>query len=144
MTDDFTDADAKALCDELGIETKTVIVDGQTLTVIGEEGMRKLADHAPIGATAAHAKVDQMFAAAREATDTATPGSGSEAANFSVAEWKRMAYILGLDIEITTDAFGRPDVRLDREAMRGFRDAALANGFADIAAVFSKALGSQK
>lgn len=59
---------------------------------------------------------------------------------FSVEEWKRVAAALGVDVEITTDTFGRPDVRLDRKAMRAFRDAALAHGFADIAAVFSKAL----
>lgn len=67
MTDDFTDADAKALCAELGIETKTITdTFGRTLTVIDEAGMRKLADHAPMGAPAAHAKVDQMFAAIRD------------------------------------------------------------------------------
>ncbi|MFJ7242354.1 hypothetical protein ACIQWB_35245 [Streptomyces olivaceus] len=66
MTDDFTDADAQTLCDRLGIETKTVIVDGQPRVVIDETGMRKLADHAPIGATAAHAMVDQATAAMRD------------------------------------------------------------------------------
>lgn len=67
MTDDITDADAKALCAALGIETKTITdTFGRTHTVINEAGMRKLADHAPIGAPAAHAKVDQMFAAARD------------------------------------------------------------------------------
>ncbi|KFK91514.1 hypothetical protein IX27_00335 [Streptomyces sp. JS01] len=140
---DMTDAEAKALCDELGIETKTAVLDGQTVTVISEEGMRKLADHAPIGATAAHAKVDQMFAAVREATRTTTPPS-TDVDNFSVAEWQRMAYVLGVDIEVTTDTFGRPDVRLDRKAMRAFRDAALRNGFADIASTFTKALKGEK
>ncbi|QQM41990.1 hypothetical protein [Streptomyces liliifuscus] len=68
MTDNFTDADAKALCAELGIETKTVTdTFGRTLLVINEAGMRKLADHSPYGAPAAHAKVDQIFAAARDA-----------------------------------------------------------------------------
>ncbi|MCX4576556.1 hypothetical protein OHB41_25955 [Streptomyces sp. NBC_01571] len=67
MTDDFTDVDAKALCDELGVETKTITdTFGRTHLVIDEAGMRKLADHAPIGAVAAHAKVDQMFAAVRD------------------------------------------------------------------------------
>ncbi|MFJ6235070.1 hypothetical protein ACIQH0_13290 [Streptomyces griseus] len=140
---DMTDAEAKALCDELGIATKTAVIDGQTVTVINEEGMRKLAGHAPIGAPAAHAKVDQMFAAVREATRTTTPpAKGVD--DFSVAEWQRMAYVLGVDIEVTTDTFGRPDVRLDRKAMRAFRDAALRNGFADIASTFTKALKGEK
>ncbi|MFJ8349729.1 hypothetical protein ACIQ9J_25875 [Streptomyces sp. NPDC094153] len=66
MTEDFTDADTKAICALLGIETKTVTdTSGRTLTVIDETGMRKLADHAPVGATAAHAMVDQFMAAAR-------------------------------------------------------------------------------
>ena len=68
MTDDFTDADAKAICAELGIETKTITdTFGRTHVVINEAGMRKLADFAPIGATAAHARVDQIMAAARDA-----------------------------------------------------------------------------
>ena len=67
MSDDLTDADVKALCAELGIETKTITdTFGRTHVVVDEVGMRKLADHAPIGAVAAHAKVDQMFAAIRD------------------------------------------------------------------------------
>lgn len=67
MTDDFTDADAKAICAALGVETKTITdTFGRTHVVIDEAGMRKLADHAPIGAVAAHAKVDQMMAAIRD------------------------------------------------------------------------------
>lgn len=66
MTDDLTDADAKALCARLGIETKTITIDGQPRVVINEAGMRKLADHAPIGSPAAHAMVDQAMAAAHE------------------------------------------------------------------------------
>ena len=68
MTDDFTDADAKAMCDELGIETKTVTdTFGRTLLVIDEAGLRKLAEHSPMGPVAANARVDQIFAAARDA-----------------------------------------------------------------------------
>lgn len=59
---------------------------------------------------------------------------------FSVEEWKRIAAELGVDLTVTTDTFGRPDVRLDRTAMRAFRDAALAHGFTDIAAVFNNCL----
>lgn len=67
MTDDFTDADAKAVCAALGIETKTITdTFGRTHVVINEAGMRKLAEHSPMGAAAAHAKVDQMFAAIRD------------------------------------------------------------------------------
>ncbi|MEV6546400.1 hypothetical protein [Streptomyces sp. NPDC051665] len=67
MSDDLTDADVKALCARLDIETKTITdTFGRTHVVVDEAGMRKLADHAPIGAVAAHAKVDQMFAAVRD------------------------------------------------------------------------------
>jgi hypothetical protein len=67
MTDDFSNADVMAICARLGIETR-VITDtfGRPLVVIDEAGMRKLADHAPIGATAAHATVDQLLAAASD------------------------------------------------------------------------------
>jgi hypothetical protein len=77
VTDDITDADAKAICAALGIESK-VITDtfGRTHVVVDEAGMRKLADHAPIGAAAAHAKVDQIFAAARAHYDLDTPEEG--------------------------------------------------------------------
>lgn len=34
MTDDFSDADAQALCDRLGIETKTILIDGQLRVVV--------------------------------------------------------------------------------------------------------------
>lgn len=65
MTDDFTDADVKAICAQLGINTRTVTdTFGRSQVVIDEAGMRKLADYAPIGATAAHAMVDQVTAAA--------------------------------------------------------------------------------
>jgi hypothetical protein len=67
VSDDLTDADVKALCAELSIETKTITdTFGRTHVVVDEAGMRKLADHAPIGAVAAHAKVDQMMAAVRD------------------------------------------------------------------------------
>lgn len=67
MNDDFTDADAKAVCAELGIETKTITdTFGRTHVVVDEAGMRKLADHAPMGSSAAHARVDQIMAAARD------------------------------------------------------------------------------
>ncbi|MDX2839495.1 hypothetical protein PV377_10980 [Streptomyces ipomoeae] len=66
MDSDLTDADVKAICAHLGIETKTITdTFGRTHVVVDEAGMRKLADHAPIGREAAHAKVDQMFAAIR-------------------------------------------------------------------------------
>lgn len=68
MTNDFTDADAKAICAALGIDTKTITdTFGRTHVVIDEAGMRKLADHAPIGAAAGHAITDQITAAARTA-----------------------------------------------------------------------------
>ena len=60
--------------------------------------------------------------------------------DYDPASWLSMAATLGVEVETVTDTFGRVDVRLDRTAMRAFRDAALAHGFADIAAVFSKAL----
>lgn len=67
MSDDLTDADIKALCAHLDIETITVTdAFGRSHIAVNEAGMRKLADHAPIGAAAAHAKVDQMFAAIRD------------------------------------------------------------------------------
>jgi hypothetical protein len=67
VNNDMTDDEIKAMCAELGVETKTITdTFGQTHVVVDEAGMRKLADHAPIGATAAHAKVDQMFAAVRD------------------------------------------------------------------------------
>ncbi|MFI2081482.1 hypothetical protein ACH43Y_14180 [Streptomyces rubiginosohelvolus] len=61
--------------------------------------------------------------------------------NFSAAQWKSMAAALGVNVVVTADAFGRTDVRLDREAMIAFRDGAAALGFPDIAAVFAQALG---
>lgn len=66
MNDDITDADAKAICAALGIDTK-VITDtfGRQLVVVDEAGMRKLADHAPIGPAAGHAIADQLLARAR-------------------------------------------------------------------------------
>lgn len=67
MSEDFTDADAKAVCAALDIETKTITdTFGRTHVVVDAAGMRKLADHAPIGAPAAHALVDQLLAAARD------------------------------------------------------------------------------
>lgn len=60
--------------------------------------------------------------------------------NYDPAEWLSIAQHLGVEVETVTDAFGRTDVRLDRTAMRAFRDAALTHGFTDIAAVFSSAI----
>jgi hypothetical protein len=60
--------------------------------------------------------------------------------DYDPASWLSMAATLGVEVETVTDTFGRVDVRLDRTAMRAFRDAALAHGFADIAGVFSKAI----
>ncbi|WP_033894388.1 hypothetical protein [Streptomyces anulatus] len=62
--------------------------------------------------------------------------------SFSAAQWKSMATALGVDLQVTTDAFGRTDVRLDRTAMTAFRDGARAHGFPDIAAVFDQPLNS--
>lgn len=62
--------------------------------------------------------------------------------DFDPESWLSMAAALGVEVETVTDTFGRTDVRLDRTAMRAFRDAALAHGFTDIASVFSKALNS--
>ena len=68
MSEDFTEADAKAVCAALGIETKTITdTFGRAHVVVDTDGMRKLADHAPIGAPAAHALVDQVLAASRDA-----------------------------------------------------------------------------
>lgn len=64
----------------------------------------------------------------------------TETDDYDPASWLSMAAALGVEVETVTDTFGRVDVRLDREAMRAFRDAALAHGFTDIAAVFSRAL----
>lgn len=67
MDSNMTDADAKAVCAALGIETNTITdTFGRSHVVVDEAGMRKLADHAPIGAPAAHALVDQILAAARD------------------------------------------------------------------------------
>lgn len=67
MSETFTDADAKAVCAALGIETKTITINGKSHVVVDEAGMRKLADHAPIGREAGHALVDRLIAAARDA-----------------------------------------------------------------------------
>lgn len=64
--------------------------------------------------------------------------------DYDPASWLSMAAALGVEVETVTDTFGRTDVRLDRNAMRAFRDAALAQGFADIAGVFSKCLTDPK
>ncbi|MFC8201305.1 hypothetical protein ACFUTV_38800 [Streptomyces sp. NPDC057298] len=67
MTDDLTDADAKAICAALGVNTKTITdTFGRTLTVIDEAGMRTLAAHSKNPARGA-ALVDQIMAAARDA-----------------------------------------------------------------------------
>ncbi|MGW0933632.1 hypothetical protein [Streptomyces sp. NPDC002666] len=60
--------------------------------------------------------------------------------DFSAAQWKSMATAFGVDLQVSTDAFGRTEVRLDRAAMAAFRDGARAHGFPDIAAVFDQAL----
>lgn len=63
---DMTDADAKAICAALGVNTKTITdTFGRTLTVIDEEGMRILAAHSP-NPTRGQALTDQIMAAARE------------------------------------------------------------------------------
>lgn len=67
MTDDITDADAKAICAALGVNTKTITdTFGRTLTVIDEAGMRTLAAHSP-NPERGQALVDQIMAAARDA-----------------------------------------------------------------------------
>ncbi|MBT2425220.1 hypothetical protein J7F02_05850 [Streptomyces sp. ISL-112] len=65
MTTNFTDADAKALCAELDVDTEIITIDGQPRVVVNEAGMRKLANHAPMGATAAHALIDRALETAR-------------------------------------------------------------------------------
>lgn len=66
VNDDFTDADAKAVCAALGVNTRTITdAFGRTLTVIDEEGMRTLAAHSPNPARGL-ALVDQIMAAARD------------------------------------------------------------------------------
>ncbi len=64
------------------------------------------------------------------------------AAEFNSQQRIDMAQRLGVHLDTVTDTFGRVDVRLDRTAMRAFRDAALAHGFTDIASVFAKALNA--
>lgn len=67
MTDDLTDADAKAICAALGVNTKTITdTFGRTLTVIDEAGMRTLAAHSE-NPERGQALVDQIMAAARDA-----------------------------------------------------------------------------
>lgn len=67
MTENITDADAKAICAALGVNTKTITdTFGQTLTVIDEEGMRTLAAHSA-NPERGQALVDQIMAAARDA-----------------------------------------------------------------------------
>lgn len=67
MSDDLTDADAKAICAAAGVDTKTVTdTFGRTLTVIDEAGMRKLAALAP-DPVRSQALVDQIMTAARNA-----------------------------------------------------------------------------
>ncbi|WP_145499233.1 hypothetical protein [Streptomyces sp. CFMR 7] len=63
---DMTDADAKAICAALGVNTRTITdTFGRTLTVIDEEGMRVLAAHSP-NPERGQALTDQIMAAARE------------------------------------------------------------------------------
>lgn len=62
-------------------------------------------------------------------------------AEFSVAEWKAVCAAAGAEVEVVTDAFGRPDVRLDRTAMERLRDYATRIGATDTAAFFTNCLG---
>lgn len=57
-------ADVRALCAHLGIpaQVKTDAF-GRTDVYVDEAGLRRMADHAPIGRKAAHAWVDQQLAA---------------------------------------------------------------------------------
>jgi len=61
-------------------------------------------------------------------------------AEFSVAQWKAVCAAAGAEVEVVTDAFGRPDVRLDRTAMERLRDYAAQIGAADMAAFFTNCL----
>ena len=63
--DPFDTSEFKALAAQLGIKTK-VITDpfGRTDVLIDRDGLRALADHAPIGQVRAHAIVEQLLAAA--------------------------------------------------------------------------------
>jgi hypothetical protein len=63
-------------------------------------------------------------------------------AEFSVAEWKAVCAAAGADIEVATDTFGRPDVRLDRTAMERLRDYATQIGADDMAAFFANCLNT--
>lgn len=63
-------------------------------------------------------------------------------AEFSVAEWKAVCAAAGADIEVATDTFGRPDVRLDRTAMERLRDYAAQIGADDMAAFFNDRLNT--
>jgi hypothetical protein len=67
VTDDFTDADAKAICAAAGVDTKTITdTFGRTHTVIDEAGMRRLAALAP-DPVRSQMLVDQIVAATRGA-----------------------------------------------------------------------------
>lgn len=69
MTEDITDADAKAICAALGINTRTITdTFGRTMTVIDEAGMRKLAEHSP-NPDRGLVLVDQIMDAARDHYD---------------------------------------------------------------------------
>lgn len=73
MTENITDADAKAICAALGVNTKTITdTFGRSHVVVDEAGMRKLAAHSKNPARGA-ALVDQIMAAARDAHGLNTP-----------------------------------------------------------------------
>lgn len=66
-------------------------------------------------------------------------------AEFSVAQWKAVCAAAGAEVEVVTDAFGRPDVRLDRPAMERLRDYAAEIGANDMAVFFANCLnGGQR
>lgn len=60
--------------------------------------------------------------------------------DFNPADFLAFAAALGIKTEVFTDAFGRTDVRIDRDGMEKIRDAAQAHGFPDIAARIGREL----
>ncbi|MGW4493821.1 hypothetical protein [Streptomyces sp. NPDC004376] len=63
-------------------------------------------------------------------------------AEFSVAQWKAVAAAAGAEVQVVTDAFGRPDVQFDRPAMERLRDFAREIGATDMAEFFTNCLNA--
>lgn len=61
---------------------------------------------------------------------------------FSVAQWRSICAAAGVDVQVTTDTFGRPDVRIDRPGMERLRDFAQSLGQFEVADFFANCLKS--